>query len=74
MEEGRPRERGYGEGNSPQGVEDCARVAALPAEQERGDAFEVFAKAYLATQKLAEEVWPANQVPMAVLQACCLPI
>jgi hypothetical protein len=26
MEEGRPRERGYGEGNSPEGVEDCARV------------------------------------------------
>jgi hypothetical protein len=48
-----------------------ARIAALPAEHERGDAFEVFAEAYLATQKLvgAEEVWPADQVPMAVLQA-----
>jgi len=23
---GRPRERGYGKGNSPEGVEDCARV------------------------------------------------
>ena len=34
--------------------------------------FEVFAEAYLATQKLvgAEEVWPADQVPIAVLRAC----
>ncbi len=48
----------------------------LCPEQDRGDAFEVFAEAYLATQKLvgAEEVWPADQVPIAVLQACCLPI
>jgi hypothetical protein len=46
------------------------------AQQDRGDAFEVFAEAYLATQKLvgAEEVWPADQVPIAVLQACCLPV
>ena len=53
-----------------------ARIAALPTQQDRGDAFEVFAEAYLATQKLvgAEEVWPADQVPIAVLQACCLPI
>ena len=43
---------------------------------DRGDAFEVFAEAYLATQKLvgAEEVWPADQVPIAVLQTCRLPI
>lgn len=35
---------------------------------ERGDAFEVFAEDYLATQKLvgAEEVWPADQVPIAL--------
>ena len=48
-----------------------ARIAALPREQDRGDAFEVFAEAYLATQKLvgAEEVWPADQVPIAVLQS-----
>ena len=44
----------------------------MPTQQDRGDAFEVFAEAYLATQKLvgAEEVWPADQVPIAVLQAC----
>ena len=53
-----------------------ARIAALPTERDRGDAFEVFAEAYLATQKLvgAQEVWPAEQIPIAVLQACCLPI
>jgi hypothetical protein len=53
-----------------------ARIAALPTQQDRGDAFEVFAEAYLATQRLvgAEEVWPADQVPIAVLQACCLPV
>ena len=45
-------------------------------KQDRGDAFEVFAEAYLATQKLvgAEEVWPADQVPIAVLHTCSLPI
>jgi predicted helicase len=53
-----------------------ARIATLPTQQDRGDAFEVFAEAYLATQKLvgAEEVWPADQVPIAVLQACRLPV
>jgi hypothetical protein len=52
-----------------------ARIAELPVG-DRGDAFEVFAEAYLATQKLvgAEEVWPADQVPIAVLEACRLPI
>ncbi len=36
------------------------RVAALPDEQSRGDAFEVFAEAYLATQRKhdAANVWP----------------
>ena len=53
-----------------------ARIAALPEELDRGDAFEVFAEAYLATQKIvgAEEVWPADQVPIAVLQSCALPL
>ena len=52
-----------------------ARIAALPTQKDRGDAFEVFAEAYLATQKLggAEEVWPADQVPIAVLRAHALP-
>src|SRR4029077_3548236 len=52
-----------------------ARIAALPVG-DRGDAFEVFAEAYQPTQKLvnAKEVWPADQVPVAVLQTCRLPI
>lgn len=29
-----------------------ARIAALPTDRDRGQAFEVFAEAYLATQKL----------------------
>jgi predicted helicase len=53
-----------------------ARIAALPTRKDRGHAFEIFAEAYLATQKLvgAEEVWPADQVPIAVLETCRLPI
>jgi hypothetical protein len=37
-----------------------ARISALPGNKERGDAFEMFAEAYLATQKIAQakEVWP----------------
>ena len=52
------------------------RIAALPTQQDRGDAFEAFAEAYLATQNLigAEDVWPTDQCPIAVLQACSLPI
>ena len=41
-----------------------ARISALPLEKERGDAFEVFAEAYLATQPIcqAKEVWPQNRI------------
>ena len=47
-----------------------ARIAALPDEQARGDAFEVFAEAYLATQRKhdAAAVWPLSSVPTLVLQ------
>ncbi len=47
----------------------------LPTPQERGDAFEVFAEAYLASQKVigADEVWPGNTVPNAVLKQLGLP-
>lgn len=45
------------------------RVAALPDEQSRGDAFEVFAEAYLATQRKhdAVNVWPLTAVPSQIL-------
>jgi len=43
-----------------------ARISALPGNKERGDAFEIFAEAYLATQKIAQakEVWPFEAVPL----------
>lgn len=42
------------------------RLSALPTNKERGDAFEVFAEAYLATQKiaLARTVWPFEAIPL----------
>ena len=47
-----------------------ARIAALPDEQSRGGAFEVFAEAYLATQRKhdAAMVWPLPSVPTGILQ------
>ncbi len=43
-----------------------ARISALSSNKERGDAFEVFAEAYLATQKIneAREVWPFEAIPL----------
>ncbi|MBE0541402.1 MAG: Helicase associated domain protein [Verrucomicrobia bacterium] len=45
------------------------RIADLPDEKSRGDAFEVFTEAYLATQRKhdAETVWPLPSVPTAIL-------
>ena len=42
-----------------------ARISALPGNKERGDAFEIFAEAYFATQKIAQaqEVWPFEAMP-----------
>ena len=46
------------------------RIAALPDEQSRGAAFEVFAEAYLATQRKhdAAQVWPHGSVPLDILK------
>ena len=51
-----------------------ARISALPGNKGRGDAFEIFAEAYLATQKIAQaqEVWPFEAVPLAQRQALSL--
>ncbi|NOT98522.1 MAG: DEAD/DEAH box helicase family protein [Sideroxydans sp.] len=51
-----------------------ARVSALPGNKERGDAFEIFAEAYLATQKIAQaqEVWPFEAVPLEQRQVLSL--
>ena len=45
------------------------RIAAIPENKGKGDAFEVFAEAYLATQRNhdAKEVWPLNATPLDVL-------
>jgi len=53
-----------------------ARIAALPSNQEKGDAFEVFAEAYLATQRNhdAKEVWPSHAAPVTVLDELALPV
>ncbi len=40
------------------------RIEHLPTEQQRGDAFEVFAEAYFATQRIeaAKHVWPDKKI------------
>lgn len=50
------------------------RISALSGNKERGDAFEIFAEAYLATQKVtqAQEVWPFDAMPPAQRQALSL--
>ena len=47
-----------------------SKIAALPDEKSRGDAFEVFAEAYLATQRKhdAAQVWPHGSVPLDILK------
>src|ERR1035437_2767502 len=47
-----------------------SKIAALPDEQARGAAFEVFAEAYLATQRKhdAAQVWPHGTVPLDILK------
>ena len=44
------------------------RISSLLTEKDRGDAFEVFAEAYLATQKLvqAKEVYPFDKIPAPI--------
>jgi superfamily II DNA or RNA helicase len=45
------------------------RIAAIPENKGKGDAFEVFAEAYLATQRKhdAHQVWPLDATPLDVL-------
>ncbi len=52
-----------------------ARIAALPTEQARGAAFEIFAEACLATQRIyqARQVWPGNSMPSTLRQQLRLP-
>ena len=45
------------------------RIAAIPENKGKGDAFEVFAEAYLSTQRKhdAHQVWPLNATPLDLL-------
>src|SRR2546425_760619 len=51
-----------------------ARISALPTNQERGDAFEVFTEGYLATQPIAraKTVWPFDAIPLPVKKRLAL--
>jgi superfamily II DNA or RNA helicase len=52
------------------------RIAAIPENKGKGDAFEVFAEAYLATQRKHEvgTAWPLDSVPLSVLKKLKLPL
>ena len=52
------------------------RISSIADKKEKGDAFEVFAEAYLATQRIHEirEVWPLDAVPLDLLRRLKLPI
>ena len=52
------------------------RIAAIPENKGKGDAFEVFAEAYLATQRKHEirTAWPLDAVPLSVLKKLKLPL
>ena len=52
------------------------RIVALPNERARGAAFEVFAEAWLATQRLsqARNVWPADSLPSEIQSKLRLPL
>jgi hypothetical protein len=51
------------------------RIAQLPAEKERGDAFEVFVEAYLSTDEMvqAADVWVIGKVPGEIRRQLNLP-
>jgi superfamily II DNA or RNA helicase len=52
------------------------RIAAISENKGKGDAFEVFAEAYLATQRKHEvgTAWPLDSVPLSVLKKLKLPL
>ena len=52
-----------------------SRIAALSLEKDRGDAFEVFVEAFLATQPIAqaETIWASNSVSVAIRDQLNLP-
>lgn len=51
------------------------RIASIEGDKDKGDAFEVFAEAYLATQRKHEaaEIWPSSEVPTDTIEELRLP-
>ena len=51
------------------------RIAQLPSEKQRGDAFEVFVEAYLSTDEMvqATDVWVVGSVPGEIRKQLNLP-
>ena len=51
------------------------RITSLKTTKERGDAFEIFAEGYLATQKVmsAAKVWVNTEIPVSVLKKLNIP-
>ncbi len=47
------------------------RISDLPTPQERGDAFEVFAEAYLTTQKVNQRATDASAVLPPTIPSTC---
>jgi hypothetical protein len=50
-------------------------ISALPTEKERGDAFEVFAEAHLATNPIfqVKRIWPEMVIPPSMRKRLSLP-
>ena len=50
------------------------KISALPDGKAEGDAFEVFAEAYLATQRRydTQDIWPLNAAPPSLLSRVSL--
>jgi superfamily II DNA or RNA helicase len=68
-----PKAREFAKSGLFSGVKSFAefemRIAAISDNKQKGDAFEVFAEAYLATQRKhdASQVWPLSATPLDVL-------
>ena len=52
-----------------------SRIEQLPTNQDKGDAFEVFAEAYLAVQKQfqVQNIWSFVNIPLSIKQELHLP-
>jgi hypothetical protein len=51
------------------------RIEAVPEEKDRGDVFEIFVEAFLATQTIMQcsEAWVVGKIPLDVRESLNLP-